>query len=279
MRTILFLISLFLFGQANAQVYNYGANELTFKNLIENGVTYVKTSDAIFDSIVIATLEEYWTLTHVAIVDQYKRPEKNSTALFVTTKEWTKKHMMDRKNQHVFVLQPAQIYVPRKSVDMEQTLGYMYLNGFYDLVSETNEYRYASIVVRALHQGLSFIKNKRLTGEPSELNAKVAQEVIGTDPPRSGNILIINREQTRHAVDEEILKKMNIEYRLLGEEEYYETLEKKDPKHVILYFSVNKYTELALVKIATEEVLYANHFRENYPSILKKEWKKLSVYF
>lgn len=279
MKNTILLIFAFTINLGFAQVYNFGADEITYKNMVKNGITYVKTGDVYFDSIMIANLEEHWTFSAFTTVEQYKRPEKTSTALFVTTKEWTKKHSMDRKNQHVLVLQPAEIYVPRKDVKMEQTLGYMYLNGFYDLVDEENEYRFAYMLVRALNKGLTFIKENRLIGEPDELNAKVSEAVTGNGGPVVGNTLIINREQTRHAIVTEELDKLNIEYRTLAEEEYYNTLERKDPSHVILYFAVNRFTEMALVRISDGEMLYSKHFRENYPTLSKKELKLIAGYF
>lgn len=279
MKKIILLATLFSLSQSFAQVYNYGYNEITFKNMVSNGITYVKTGDAHFDSLLIAHLDAFWTFSEFSVVEQYKRPEKSSTALFITTKETTQKYMMDRKNQHVMVLQPAEIYVPRKDVKMEQTLGYMYLNGFYDLVSEEDEHRFAYMVVKALNQGFNLIKTKRLTGEPEALNDRVAAEVIGKGSPEVGHTLILNREQTRHAIVTEELDKLDITYRLLGEDEYYATLEKKNPKHVLLYFAVNRFTELALVRIADGKMLYSQHFREKYPTIEKKVLKSLAPYF
>ncbi|MDG1914565.1 MAG: hypothetical protein P8I55_08245 [Crocinitomix sp.] len=279
MKNIFLILFIFGINLSFAQVYNFGANEVTFKNMVTNGITYVKTGDAHFDSIMIANLEEYWTFSEFSTVEQYKRPDKTSTALFVTTKEFTKKHMMDRKNQHVLVLQHAEIYVPRKDVKMEHTLGYMYINGFYDLVSNENEYRYAYMLVKALNKGFSFIKNERLTGEPEDLNALVSAAVTGDDGPSVGNVLILNREQTRHAVVREELDKLGVEYRLLAEEEYYSTLERKDPTHIVLYFAVNRFTEMALVRISDGEMLCSKHFRENYPTLTKKELKLIAGYF
>lgn len=274
-----FLFLLIFLNTGFSQVYNFGSREMAFKNLINNGVTYVRTGDPYFDSIFIKNMEISWTITDFTVVDQYKRPEKTSTAFFITTKERTKKHMQDRKNQHVLVLQPAKIYVPRKKVKMEQTLGYMYFNGCYDLVDEKDEYRYIYILVKTLNDGLAVIKNKRLTGEPAELNEKVATEIRGTAPPSVGNTLILNREQTRHAVVLEELDKFNIRYRLLGEEEYYETITKKDPTHIILYFAVNRFTEMALVNVANGDILYCKHFRNDYPTIRKKELKAIAPFF
>ena len=136
MKKILLLALIVINTTSFAQVYNYGADEITFKELIANGITYVRTGDSLFDAHVIEALENHWTITEFSVVDQYKRPEKTSTALFITTKDRTGKHMSDRKNQHVLVMQPAEIYVPRKDVKMEETLGYMYLNGFYDFVAQ-----------------------------------------------------------------------------------------------------------------------------------------------
>ena len=279
MKKISTIFALFAVHTLIAQVYNFGANEITFKNLVNNGVTYVKTGNTVLDSTIISNLEKYWTFSDFSVVELYKRPEKTSTALFITTKEITRKHAMDRKNQHVLVLQPAELYVPRKKVNMEQTLGYMYLNGFYDLVAEKDEYKFSYMLVKALNQGLYIIKNKRLLGEPKELNELVATEITGTDGPSVGNTLILNREQTRHAINKESLDKLNIKYRLLAEEEYYKALDKKDPNHIILYFAVNRFTELALVRISNGEMLYAKHFRETYTTIAKKELKIMAAYF
>lgn len=279
MKNIFLLLSVCFLNIGFSQVYNFGAKEVTFKNLINNGVTYVRTGNTEFDSIFIACMEEYWTVTDFSVVDQYKRPDKTSTAFFITTKERTKKHMQDRKNQHILVLQPAEIYVPRKKVKMEHTLGYMYFNGFYDLVDDKDEYRFIYILVKTLNEGVSIIKNNRLAGEPIELNEKIAEKVIGSNAPLVGNTLILNREQTRHAVVLEWLDKYNIKYRLLAEDEYYLTLSKKSPNHIILYFAVNTFTELALVKISDGKVLYSKHFREDYPTIQKKELKIIAPYF
>lgn len=264
---------------SSAQVYNFGVNEVAFKNLMSNGITYIKTGDSLFDQTVLEQLETHWTITSFTSVERYKRPEKTSTAFFITTKEITKKHAIDRKNQHVLVLQPASLYVPNKEVSMEETLGYMYLNGFYDLVKESDEVRFVYMLVRALNQGISVIQSKQLAGEPILLNEKVASEIRGTDGPSVGNTLLINREQTRHAIVTEELDKLGIKYRLLGEEELYKTMDQKDPTHIILYFAVNRFTEMALVRVSNGETIYAKHFREDYLTLDKKELKLIANFF
>lgn len=279
MKKILLLALIAFNASGFSQVYNYGADEITFKELIANGITYVRTGDSLFDARVIEALENHWTITEFSVVDQYKRPEKTSTAFFITTKERTGKHASDRKNQHVLVMQPAEIYVPRKDVKMEETLGYMYLNGFYDLIAQEEEYRYVYILVQSLNRGISLIKEKRLVGEPDDLNDKINDAIRGEDGPSVGHTLILNREQTRHAILTPDLDKLNIDYRLLGEEEYYETLGKKDPSHLILYFAVNRFTEMALVKLESGKTLYAKHFRGDYPTLDKKELKEIAGFF
>lgn len=279
MKKIILLALIVINTTSFAQVYNYGADEITFKELIANGITYVRTGDSLFDAHVIEALENHWTITEFSVGDQYKRPEKTSTALFITTKDRTGKHMSDRKNQHVLVMQPAEIYVPRKDVKMEETLGYMYLNGFYDLVAQEDEYRYVYILVQSLNRGISLIKEKRLIGEPDDLNDKINDAIRGEDGPSVGHTLILNREQTRHAILTPDLDKLNIDYRLLAEEEYYETLAKKDPSHLILYFAVNRFTEMALVKLESGKTLYAKHFRGDYATLDKKELKEIAGFF
>jgi hypothetical protein len=205
--------------------------------------------------------------------------KKHPQHFFLLPRKSQKKHAIDRKNQHVLVLQPASLYVPNKDVSMEETLGYMYLNGFYDLVKETDEVRFVYMLIRALNQGISVIQSKQLAGEPILLNEKVASEIRGTDGPSVGNTLLINREQTRHAIVTEELDKLGIKYRLLGEEELYKTMDQKDPTHIILYFAVNRFTEMALVRVSNGETIYAKHFREDYLTLDKKELKLIANFF
>ncbi|MFT4603267.1 MAG: hypothetical protein ACI857_003455, partial [Arenicella sp.] len=110
MRKLLFITFTFLAIQSNAQVFNYGHQHLVYKNLIANGICFMKTGDSIFDASMVKSLEKYWTISEWSTVERYKRPPKETTAMFITTKTKTKKHVMDRKNQHVLVLQPAALY-------------------------------------------------------------------------------------------------------------------------------------------------------------------------
>ena len=135
------------------------------------------------------------------------------------------------------------------------------------------------ILVQSLNRGISLIKEKRLIGEPDDLNDKINDAIRGEDGPSVGHTLILNREQTRHAILTPDLDKLNIDYRLLAEEEYYETLAKKDPSHLILYFAVNRFTEMALVKLESGKTLYAKHFRGDYATLDKKELKEIAGFF
>jgi hypothetical protein len=262
-----------------SQVFNFGANELSFKQLIENGITYIKTGDTIFDQQMVSNLEKYWTISDFVVIEQFKRPDKNSIALFVTEKKQTRKHMMDRKNQNILVLQPANLYIPRKTVDMNSTLGYMYFNGFYDLVASKDEYRFIYILTQALNKGLTIIKRNALTGNNLDLNAKIASIIIGNEPPTVGNILILNREQTRFSIDPNELKKLNINYRLFSEDEYFTTLSKQEPNHIILYFAINTFTEIGLINLGSGELFWTQHLQNEYDVIRTKELKAIAPYF
>lgn len=279
MKQFLFAITILLTLEGSAQVYNFGANEITFKNLKEYGLTYRKTGDDFMDSLMITNLEKYWNFTEFHVLGKMERPEKTATLIFITTKELTKKHMMDRKNQHVLVILPAEGYVVHQQVTMETTLGYMYLNGFYDLVAENDEYRFMYMLFQSLNRGLSIIQNKRIIGEPEIINDQVAAEILGSDGPSVGNTLILNREQTRHVIQKEDLDKLGIRYRLYAEEEYYDAIAKKDPTQIILYFAVNRFTEVAMVRISDGELLYSKHYRDAVPSIDKKTLKLIAQYF
>ena len=110
MKFIIVFITTLIITSTHAQVFNYGSSDIAFRNMIANGITYIKTGDEIFDSTMVECLEKYWTISEFTTVEQYKNPEKNSTALLLIAKEPTKKYMNDRKNQHVLVLQTAKFY-------------------------------------------------------------------------------------------------------------------------------------------------------------------------
>lgn len=277
----IFIITLLLLTAkiGQAQVYNYAVNEKLFIRLMEKGITYCKTGSEKLDSSIVQALEDYWSITQYSIIEPFKRPERFSIALHLTEKEWLNKHFVDRQNKHVLCLQPEEDYAPRKDVKMEETLGYMCFNGFYGLMAETEEHHFAPFIVKAIHDGIAAIQQRRLLGEPKELSTKAAKAIIGNEPPSSGNLLIINREQTRHAIDVELLDKMGIKFRLFSEEEFYASVAQKNPKHVLLYYAKNRFTEIGLYRASDYEMLYFDHIREDYPEMTKKDWKALSVFF
>src|SRR5690606_10679416 len=98
-------------------------------------------------------------------------------ALFVTTKTRTKKHVMDRKNQHVLVLQPAKLWKKDKQVPFDETLGYMYFNGFYEVMEEEEEHLFVRYMVQCLNKGLTLIKGKKFHNDNNNLNEQIATEI------------------------------------------------------------------------------------------------------
>lgn len=279
MKYLFLLLSVSFSIVGTSQVYNFGTDEVAFKNFMKHGLTYRKCGDDYMDSLMISHLEKYWTCTSFTVLEKMVKPGEEETLIFITEKEWMKKHMIDRKNQHVLVVLPAEGYRVHQQVTMESTLGYMYLNGFYDLVKEEDEHRFLYMAIKAINDGLSSIMSQALNGEPIELNEKVAEDIRGKEGPIVGNTLILNREQTRHVIQKEELDKLGIKYRLFAEEEYYEAIEKKDPSHLILYFAVNRFTEVALLRLSDGELLYSKHCRDAVKSIDKKTLKYIAEYF
>lgn len=274
--TFLFFFPLCL----SAQVFNYGHKDLAFKNLLENGVCFMKTGDEKFDSTLLDAMDQYWTITDFDFVEQYKHPRKESTAMFVTTKTRTKKHVMDRKNQHILVLQPAAHWKKDKQVPFDQTLGYMYFNGFYELLPEDEEYRFVRYIIQVLNKGLTIIKEKKFHNANLDLNEKIAAEIIEQSKGLLGNTLILNREFLVHFINEAHLKKFDLTHRLHARDEFFHAVESTQQRtHYLLYYSVNTRTELSLINILTGEMIYTKHFPEGYTMIKPKEWKILAPYF
>ena len=280
---LLFLFTGFLFC-SNAQVFNQGYGNTNFKNLITNGITYVKTGDAFFDSVMVRTLEEHWKISSFRTVERYKEPEKNSTALFITSQKALRSHQQDRKNPRLVTLMPAALFdeaadYGRNPVDINKTLGYMYFNGFHDVIDEKDEYRYLTMIIASLNEGLTQIKEKQFTDVDVILNANVSTTIIAKHKGLVGNTLIIHRDQSVRAIDMEKVKASGIRYRLLADEEYHNVLTEKNPLHYVLYFGENKYTELSLIRIVTGEIIYTKHFSQEYTMIGKKEMKAIFTYF
>lgn len=279
MRSITLLFSLFLSLQLNAQVFNYGYKDLAFKNLLENGICFLKTGDSIFDASMLDALDKYWTISEFTSVEKYKHPPKEMTALFVTTKTRTKKHMMDRKNQHVLVLQPAVAWKKDKQVPFDQTLGYMYYNGFYELLEHEDEHLFNRYIIQILNKGLTIIKEKKFHNNNLDLNEQIAGEIIERQKGLLGNTLILNREALVHFVDIKQIEKNNITNRLYAKGDFYGALNTESRTEYLLYYSVNTRTELSLINILTGEIIYTKHFPEGYTLIKPKEIKLLAPYF
>lgn len=284
MRIFFIALSIFVSTISTAQVFNQGFGNKYFKNLITHGITYIKTGEPFFDSVMIATLEKNWKISSFTTIERYKEPEQKSTALFITHQKPIREHQQDRKNAGIITLMPAELFdegadYEKDVVDMNKTLGYMYFNGFHDIIHRKDEYRYLTMIICSLHEGLSQIKENEFTDVDAVLNANVSKAIISKHLGLVGNTLIIHRDQIVHFVDMEKVKSSGIRYRLLADEEYHNVLDKKDLNHYVLYFGENKFTEVSIIRIQTGEIIYTKHFDASYSKLGKKEMKAIFAYF
>lgn len=279
MKNIFLLLFLSIAISSNGQVFNYGHKDLAFKNLLDNGICFLKTGDSIFDESMLDALEKYWTISEFTSVEKYKHPPKEMTALFVTTKTKTKKHVMDRKNQHVLVLQPAIAWKKDKQVPFDRTLGYMYYNGFYELLEHADEHLFNRYIIQTLNKGLTIIKENEFHNANLDLNEQIAAKIIEEQKGLLANTLILNREALVHFVDIKTIEKNDITHRLYAQGDFYGALNTESRTEYILYYSVNTRTELSLINILTGEIIYTKHFPEGYTLIKAKEIKLFAPYF
>jgi hypothetical protein len=284
MRIILTLALAISSSLSIGQVFNQGYGNTMFKNLLTNGITYIKTGNHFFDSVMVETLEDHWKISKFTTIERYKEPEENGTALFITSQKPIREHQQDRKNPRFITLMPSIFFYEgadyeNDPVDMDKTVGYMYFNGFHDIIDENDEYRYLRMMIVSLNEGLTLIKEKQFTDVADVLNTNVNNAIIAKHKGLVGNTLIIHRDQTKRAIDIEKVKASGIRYRLLATDEYHNVLEKKDPSHYVLYFGENKYTELSLIRIENGEIIYTKHFPQEYVTIGKKEMKAILAYF
>jgi hypothetical protein len=280
-----FLFSVLLLSRVtNAQVFNVGYTNESFKNLFTNGITYIKTGNAFFDSVMVKRLEQHWKVSSFSVIERYKEPAQNSTALFIAHQKPIRDNQQDRKNDGILVLMPAKYFdegadYEHDPVDMTKTLGYMFFNGFHDIIYEKDEYRYLKMMLVPLNEGLSIINEKQFYDLEEILNQNVSAAIIEKHKGLVGNTLIIHRDQIVHTIDIEKVKASGIRYRLLADTEYHSVIEKEDPNHYMLYFGNNRYTELSLIRIQTGEIIYTKHFHNDVLSIPKKELKSIFAFF
>lgn len=284
MRPILFFTLICLSQISNAQVFNQGYNNTAFKELVANGITYIKTGDAFFDSVMVRRLDDHWKISSYKVIERFNEPEQNSTALFVTHQKPIREYGQDRKNDGIMVLMPAKFFdegadYEKNPVDMTKTLGYMFFNGFHDIINEKDEYRFLKMMIVPLNEGLSIIAEKKFSDVESELNLNINEAIIAKHKGLVGNTLIIHRDQITHSIDIEKVKASGIRYRLLADDEYHSVIAAEDPTHYVLYFGNNKYTELSLMQIMTGEIVYTRHFHSDVTSISKKELKAIFGFF
>jgi hypothetical protein len=104
MRFTFLLFTLTLSSLINAQVFNVGYTNEAFKNLFTNGITYIKTGNAFFDSVMVRRLDEHWKVSSYSVIERYKEPDQKSTALFIAHQKPIRDNQQDRKNDGIIVL-------------------------------------------------------------------------------------------------------------------------------------------------------------------------------
>lgn len=262
------------------QVFNHGSGEIFFRNMLQYGITYSKCDNNEIDSTVIAALEEHWTVSDFQVIERLGRPDKKASVLFFTKKDRTKKYFQDRKNPNVLVLYPAMHYkLTKDDVNMDQCLGYMFYDGFFELLPDTSEHLFIHMMISSLNEGLTRIKENSFKKVGDDLNNSVSESINTNTKYSLGNTLLIHRELTRKVVDMEKVKKAGIRHRLIGQDEFYDLIKAKDKTHYVLYFSKNRFSEISIINIATGQIVYTKHFFEDYPSIKPKEYKEIAAYF
>lgn len=279
MRILGFLSFLLLTLPSVAQVFNQGNQQVAFRQMLANGITYMKTDDSLFDATMIAALEENWTICDFQVNERLVKPEKSGTALFVRKKKSTKKYFQDRKNQWVMMLLPGALYEHRGEVNVERTLGYMYYNGFHQLMDDTARYLFNKMMIGSLNDGLKWIREKKLLDVGTKLNESISQNIIASSGTPLGNTLVLSREQAFEFLEMKWVEKLGIRNRLVAHDEYFKVIRKADKQHYALYFAQNQFTELSLINLHSGKIIYTKHFLEDYPTISKAEIKAISVFF
>ncbi|MCG8574497.1 MAG: hypothetical protein MI810_06380 [Flavobacteriales bacterium] len=279
----LFALYLFFFLgtslKTQAQVFNQGAQQVAYQNLLKYGITFMKTDDSLFDQSMISALENNWTISEFKVNERLQKPDKKSTALFVRKKKITKQYFQDRKNQYVLMLLPGALYEHKGDVNMERTLGYMYYNGFYPLMKDTSRYLFNHMMIGSLNAGLKWIKEKKLLDVGTQLNTSISETIIEESGNPLGNTLLISREQAQDYIDMEKIEDAGIRYRLVAHEEYLDVIRKRDKQHYVLYFAQNQFTEISLVSLESGKIIYTKHFLKEYPMLKKAEIKAIALYF
>jgi len=262
-----------------SQVFNQGIHQAEFKNMLKNGIVYVKTDDAKFDSCMISALETIWTVSEFDTIAKWGHPDKTKTILFITTKKPAREFFEDRRNQKVLVLYPGSMYELKGEPKMERTLGYIYFNGFFDLMEQKQEYLFAKMMLGSLDAGIKWINEHRLEDVGLILNQSIGETIIAESGTPVGNTLIIHREQTTNYLDMKLVEKAKIRHRLVGQDEYYKLIGSGNENYYALYFAVNDFTELSIVNIKTGKIIFTRHFHEDYPKLTSKEVKAIARYF
>lgn len=110
LRSLLISFCFICVNLVHSQVFNVGYTNEAFKNLFTNGITYIKTGNAFFDSVMVRRLDEHWKVSSYTVIERYKEPDQKSTALFITHQKPIRDNQQDRKNDGIIVLMPAKYF-------------------------------------------------------------------------------------------------------------------------------------------------------------------------
>lgn len=269
---ILFLIVIFSCNVCGQSFYrSYSKKE--FKSLLEKGVFYLKTGDAVKDTAYLSAIDNNWDVTEVTIIDSLDELQEFSgkEVFFAEAK------FKEDKSSVLGLIQLNRL--TKSKISKYSFLGFIVLNGYDQKEDAHSKMRYLDQTISGLNDVVKSIKDNKISKMGLGLYKSIYKSFLPKSKPLFSKTLLIIGE-TKDYVNISDLKKANIKFKQISVSEF-EDLKKDDlSDYCLIYFAFNLFTEISIYNLENNDLIYTRHFmdyKDKFTSsdiaTIKKYWK------
>lgn len=263
-----------------SQPFYKSYNSPEFKTLALKGITYVRVEDEARNKVVEEALNKYWTSTPFKVVDPKDESLTDKTILLT---EMTLTRTQEYGMQTTITTEKIIALIKlgdllKKEVDKYSAIGYICIDGFNQKEDYKDNNHFMGLTISALHKCVEKIKRKKITGGGMAFYKKLGASInTRVSMLKRKTLLVVG--DTYDFVETKALDKAGIKYKQITEEYLADMSQEQRDKSCLLYFGYNSYTDVIIIDLKDNSLIYTYHYVGAHPAFDKKDVKKIVSYF
>lgn len=252
---LLLLMANFMLGQ----VFYKSVDDDDFKELLQNGITYIPSGNNEIDNAYILAFKENWKVSTFEIFEGTNKalPKNKIVAIEAYLDSFLRERVL------AFIKYDDVIKMEKKKdISKYRSIGYINLNGFsgYRLVrNQSFDMAFFGLLIKGMNDAVQIIKDNNI----NKIGLGLYKSLYEITLPKSKvlqtkTLLIIN--DILGYIDLNALEKKGIKYKVITIGEYLGMKKEELSDYCLMYFSYHSFTEISIYDLSNYDLVYTRHF-------------------